>query len=205
MQQEPQGSSGSQRAQQRAGQNGAVHTSFPLATGSQPGYVPDQVEEFLARARAAYEGSGDAKMTSEELRATAFAMRRGGYAVRYVDAAIDRLEEVFFERERRTKVRETGEEAWWNETRQLLSEVRGRLQRPSGKRFKRRGIFATGYRRSQVDAFLDRVSEMFERREIAIQPAEVRDVVFHAQWRGYDEDQVDALLDGVVELILSTR
>ncbi|MBL3686750.1 DivIVA domain-containing protein [Leucobacter zeae] len=195
----------SQREQRRGGHNGTVHNSFPLATGSQPGYAPDQVEEFLAQARAAYEGSGDAKLTSDDLRSTAFGMRRGGYAVRYVDAAIDRLEEVFFERERRARVREAGEEAWWDETRQLLSEVRGRLQRPAGRRFKRRGIFATGYRRSQVDAFLDRVSEMFERREIAIQPSEVRDVVFHAQWRGYDEDQVDALLDGVVELILSTR
>jgi len=144
-------------------------------------------------------------MTAAEARHTAFQVKRGGYATRYVDAALDRLEEVFFERERRAKVRAAGEDAWWDETRALLSEVRGRIQRPRGRRFRRRGLFATGYRRSQVDAFLDRVSEMFERRELALKPAEVRDVVFHSQWRGYDEDQVDALLDGVVELILATR
>jgi DivIVA domain-containing protein len=132
-------------------------------------------------------------------------VKRGGYTPRYVDAAMDRLEEVFFERERRALLRAQGDDAWWAETRQLLSEVRGRIQRTRGKRFRRRGIFATGYRRSQVDAFLDRIAEMFERRELALKPAEVRDVVFHSEWRGYDEDQVDALLDAVVELILATR
>ncbi len=185
--------------------NGAVHSSFPTASGSQLGYQPEQVDAFLDRARATYEGSGEAAMTAEEVRRTAFAVKRGGYASRYVDAAMDRLEEVFFERERRARVRADGEEAWWDETRQLLSEVRGRMQRPRGKRFRRRGLFATGYRRSQVDAFLDRVFDMFERRELGLSPAEVRDVVFHSQWRGYDEDQVDALLDSVVELILATR
>lgn len=188
-------------------QNGAVHNSFPLVNGSQRGYQPEQVDDFLARARAAYEGSGaePVAMTAEDVRHTAFPVKRGGYAPRYVDAAMDRLEEVFFERERRARLRAEGEEAWWAETRQLLSEVRGRIQRTRGKRFRRRGIFATGYRRSQVDAFLDRIAEMFERRELALQPAEVRDVVFHSEWRGYDEDQVDALLDAVVELILATR
>lgn len=192
-------------SQQTAGKSGVVHASFPLAAGRQLGYQPEPVEEFLARARATYEGVAPEPVSSEEVRRTAFPVKRGGYAPRYVDAALDRLEEVFFERERRAKVRAQGEAAWWDETRALLSEVRGRIQRPRGKRFKRRGVFATGYRRSQVDAFLDRVAEMFERRELGLSPAEVRDVVFHAEWRGYDEDQVDALLDGVVELILSTR
>lgn len=195
----------SQQQKRSVRKNGPVHSSFPVASGSQLGYQPEQVDAFLDRARATYEGSGEGSMTAEEVRRTAFGLKRGGYASRYVDAAMDRLEEVFFERERRARVRAEGEEAWWEETRQLLSEVRGRMQRPRGKRFRRRGVFATGYRRSQVDAFLDRIFEMFERRELGLSPAEVRDVVFHSQWRGYDEDQVDALLDAVVELILATR
>ncbi|UOQ55775.1 DivIVA domain-containing protein [Leucobacter allii] len=183
-----------------------MHTSFPLAAGSGSGYHPEQVDAFLASARSAYEGPGSgATMTAADVRRAAFAVKRGGYAARYVDAAMDRLEEVFFERERRASLRAQGEDAWWDETRALLSEVRGRIQRPRGKRFRRRGLFATGYRRSQVDAFLDRISDMFERRELGLKTAEVRDVVFHPQWRGYDEDQVDALLDAVVELILATR
>ncbi|MBK0421035.1 DivIVA domain-containing protein [Leucobacter sp. CSA2] len=198
----------SQQGPKRTGQNGAVQTSFPLATGSQLGYDQEQVDQFLEAARTTYDGAapeaGD-RMTSEDVRRMAFPVKRGGYSARYVDAAMDRLEEVFFERERRERVRSDGEDAWWEETRQLLSEVRGRMRRPRGQRFRKRGLFATGYRRSQVDAFLDRISGMFERREIEIQPSEVRDVVFHSQWRGYDEDQVDALLDAVVEMILATR
>lgn len=184
-----------------------VQTSFPLAAKNQSGYHQEQVDAFLDRARSTYEGgaSGKVPMAADDVRHMAFSVKRGGYSARYVDAAMDRLEEVFFERERRAKLRADGEDAWWNETRALLSDVRGRLKRPRGKRFRRRGIFATGYRRSQVDAFLDRVNEMFEKRELGLGTSEVRDVVFHAQLGGYDEDQVDALLDSVVELILSTR
>lgn len=197
----------SQPKKKRSVQNGVVHAAFPLATKRQLGYNQEQVDGFLGRARATYEGgvSGESPMTADDVRRMAFAVKSGGYSARYVDAAMDRLEEVFYERERRAQVRSEGEDAWWDETRALLSDVRGRLQRPRGKRFRRRGIFATGYRRAQVDAFLDRVAGMFENRELSLSPAEVRDVVFHSQWRGYDEDQVDALLDGVVELILATR
>lgn len=184
-----------------------TQAAFPFAGKRQLGYRPQQVDAFLDRARVSYEGreTPEETVTSAEIRGTAFPVKRGGYAPRYVDAALDRLEEVFFERERRARMRAEGEDAWWTDTRALLSEVRGRLQRPRGQRFRRRGIFATGYRRSQVDAFLDRISAMFEQRELGLSSAEVRDVVFHAQWRGYDEEQVDALLDAVVELILATR
>jgi len=188
-----------------SGQNRTVSTPFPLASGKSAGYRRDQVDEFLARARNSYEqGDGAETMTATEIRRTAFAVKRKGYSARHVDAAMDRLEEVFFERERRARIAEVGEDAWWAETRQLLSEVRGRLERPRGKRFKRRGILASGYRRAQVDAFLDQVSAML-RSEGSLTATEVRGVVFHSQWRGYNEDQVDALLDAVVVLILSTR
>lgn len=180
--------------------------AFPLATRGQLGYRPDQVDEFLARARATYDQSADpaAHVTSAEVRQTAFALKKRGYSARFVDAAMDRLEEVFFERERRARMQEVGEDAWWAEVGQLLREVRGRLERPKGKRFRRRGMFASGYRASQVDAFLDRIAELFAGND-SLTTADVRGVVFHAQWRGYDEDQVDQLLDSVIELLLSTR
>lgn len=183
-----------------------MSTAFPLAAGKEPGYRRDQVDAFLDRARASYElASGDqAAVTSEEIRHIAFDVKRKGYSARHVDAAMDRLEEVFFERERRARMAELGEEAWWQETKQLLSEIRGRIERPRGTRFRRRGIFATGYRRAQVDAFLEQVRAMLH-GEGVLTTAEVRSVVFHSEWRGYSEDQVDALLDAVVVLMLSTR
>lgn len=179
--------------------------AFPLAARGQLGYRITQVDAFLARARATYDQQADeSAVTSSSIRHTAFALQRRGYSARFVDAAMDRLEEVFYERERRARVREVGEDAWWAEIHQLLSEVRGRLLRPRGKRFSRRGIFASGYRCSQVDAFLDRVTSMLA-GEDSLSTSEVRSVVFHGQWRGYNEDQVDALLDSVIELMLATR
>ncbi|MCA0346999.1 MAG: DivIVA domain-containing protein [Actinobacteria bacterium] len=182
------------------------HSSFPLAERGQLGYQPEEVDAFLERARDTYDQGADvlSPVTALEIRGLAFPLKKRGYSARFVDAAMDRLEEVFYERERRARMAQIGEEAWWAEVGQLLREVRGRLDRPRGKRFRTRGIFASGYRKSQVDAFLDRVSALFAGDD-QLTTAEVRGVVFHSQWRGYNEDQVDALLDAVVELLLATR
>ena len=182
------------------------HSSFPLAERGQLGYQPEEVDAFLERARDTYDQGADvlSPVTALEIRGLAFPLKKRGYSARFVDAAMDRLEEVFYERERRARMAQIGEEAWWAEVGQLLREVRGRLDRPRGKRFRTRGIFASGYRKSQVDAFLDRVSALFAGDD-QLTTAEVRGVVFHSQWRGYNEDQVDALLDAVIELLLATR
>lgn len=181
-------------------------SAFPQASRGQLGYQVDVVDSFLDRARRTYDQDQTIvnPVTSAEIRHLGFPMKRNGYSARFVDAAMDRLEEVFYERERRNRTAEIGEEAWWAEIGQLLREVRGRLERPHGKRFDVRGIFASGYRRSQVDAFLDRIAALFA-GEDQLSTAEVRGVVFHSQWRGYSEDQVDALLDSVIELLLGTR
>lgn len=180
--------------------------AFTLASRGQLGYQIDQVDVFLDRARKTYDQNQPVldPVTSMEIRYTAFALKRNGYSARFVDAAMDRLEEVFYERERRIRTAEIGEEAWWAEIGQLLREVRSRLDRPRGERFNTRGPFASGYRKSQVDAFLDRVSALLAGDD-QLSTADVRGVVFHSQWRGYDEDQVDALLDSVIELLLGTR
>lgn len=180
-------------------------SAFPRANGQHVGYHPEQVDAFLARARASFDRTAPAgdEVTSRDIRHTAFRLKRRGYSARHVDAAMDRLEEVFAERERANRIAEIGEDAWWAEIQQLLSDVRGRLGRERGKRFSSRGWFAVGYRRSQVDAFLDRVAAMLAGNG-ALTTAEVRGVVFHAQWRGYDEDQVDALLDAIVDLMIAT-
>lgn len=202
--------SGQQVKEEKRSQMKRSHSSapgaFPLSARGELGYRVDQVDAFLERARSTYDEAGAASspVTSSEIRQTAFSVKKRGYSARFVDAAMDRLEEVFFERERRARVQQIGEEAWWAEVGQLLRDVRGRLDRPKGRRFRRRGFFASGYRRSQVDAFLDRVSGLFVGAE-SVTTADVRSVVFHSQWRGYDEDQVDELLDSVIELLLATR
>ena len=179
--------------------------SFPYAVGGELGYSPQQVDRLLERARATYDRvPQNDPLTAAELRSTAFTVKRGGYSARYVDSAIDRLEEVFFDRERTERMRQIGEEAWWAEIGKLLSEVRGRLNREKGKRFRRRSLFASGYRRAQVDAYLDRVSATLAGTD-SLTAADVRTAVFHAQLGGYAEDQVDALLDAVVEILLAAK
>lgn len=178
---------------------------FPSVARSEVGYRRADVDTFLGRARASYEGAGGSSpVTAAELRRVSFPLAKNGYSVRFVDAAVDRLEEIFFERERRAFVQEHGMAAWEAEVRGILNDVRGRITRLRGKRFRRRGPFATGYRRSQVDAFVERVTGLLDGSS-PISTGEVREVMFHSQWRGYDEDQVDALLDSVVELVLASR
>lgn len=178
---------------------------FPSAPRKELGYRRSDVDTFLDRARATYEGNGGTDpVTAAELRRVAFPLVKSGYSARFVDAAVDRLEEIFFERERRAFVQEHGMAEWEIEVRGILADVRGRIARPRGSRFRRRGPFATGYRRSQVDAFIDRVSGLID-GSAPISTGEVREVMFHSEWRGYDEDQVDAFLDSAVELVLASR
>jgi DivIVA domain-containing protein len=69
-----------------------------------------------------------------------------------------------------------------------------------------------GYRPEEVDAFLARAAEALEARAAGREPSlsadEVRDVVFakpgFRSGRGYDEDQVDDLLDAVAEALRGT-
>lgn len=66
-----------------------------------------------------------------------------------------------------------------------------------------------GYRREEVDVFLGRVCEALDElaanRVPSVTADEVHDVVFGKQgWgrgRGYDEDQVDELLDAVEQAL----
>ncbi len=181
----------------------SVSTKFPLAQGRQRGYDRKAVDAFLEEARLSYDGESDS-VDSSRVRDTAFPLKPGGYQTRYVDAALDRLEDVFFERERRKFLREHGGDRWRQELRELGYEVQARAARPKGRRFRRRGLLTFGYRRSQVDAFVDRISDALS-GVTTITPVDVRESVFHSEWRGYDEAQVDAYLDAVVELLLSSR
>ncbi|MET0977850.1 MAG: DivIVA domain-containing protein, partial [Paeniglutamicibacter terrestris] len=78
------------------------------------GYNTKQVDVFLARARATFNGEGDddAIVTSHMVRRTVFPAQRGGYSAREVDGALDRLEDVFAQRERDAMINSSGEDAW---------------------------------------------------------------------------------------------
>jgi DivIVA domain-containing protein len=185
----------------------AVDATFPRARKNQLGYKTSEVEEFLQRARRAYDGRpapGDAELDSERIRLTAFAMQKGGYSTAHVDAAMERLEDAFAFQERQIASKLHGDEAWLAEARTTAQVVANRLARPEGQRFDRVSRLALGYTVREVDRFADRLTRYF-RDGWPIALDDVRGVVFTAQRGGYRESQVDLVLDAVIDVMLAVR
>lgn len=171
------------------------------------GYNTKQVELFLARARATFNGTGDdaSGVTSHLVRRTAFEPQKGGYDAREVDTALDRLEDVFAQRERDALIDAEGEDAWLQQVGRLSAILRGRLHREPGERFRRpsrRG--APSYNIEDVDELCTQLVDYFE-HDSPMSVDTVRRVVFREAkgQEGYEESQVDAFLDRVVELMAS--
>lgn len=171
------------------------------------GYNTRQVDRFLTRARSYYnEGdSGSGPVTSIQVRAMVFEPARGGYEPQDVDAALDRLEDAFAQRERDQLIKAKGEEAWLTQIGRTSALLRSRLHRPHGERFRRPSRKkALSYNTDDVDALCDDLLAYFE-NELPLSVDTVRRAVFReaAGAAGYEENQVDAFLDRVVELMAS--
>ena len=181
----------------------AMPSTFPRDRGRALGYDPYEVDQFIAVARAEFEQRAGG-LRAEDIRRTAFTMRRGGYATPAVDSALERLEDAFAQRERDTAVRTGGERAYYAGTRQLAKEIIARLERPDGKRFTRVGFSRLGYSVHDVDTFAHEASSYFE--DGSHVPVErVRSIAFRAKRGGYSEAQVDLVIDGLIETMLAVR
>jgi DivIVA domain-containing protein len=181
-------------------------STFPTTRKSKFGYKPADVDAFLERARAAYDGTAadGETMSAAEIRRTAFEMQKGGYSTVHVDSALERLEDAFAARERDERRAELGEEAWLAEARTTAQVIINRLSREDGERFDRTAALTSGYNRDEVDRFARRLMRYFQDgKPMAVD--EVRTVVFKQQRRGYREAQVDLLLDSVVDVMLAVR
>lgn len=175
---------------------------FPRATGRQKGYRAEEVDDFLARARAAFEAPGGAEIDASVVRTVAFPLVRHGYQVPSVDAALGRIEDAFAAREREHALGRAGARAWVGQSRELAQEVLDRLSRPPRHRFRRTGLLRFGYRIDEVDLVTDKLARYLETGE-SLTVDQVRSVAFRMQRRGYSEEQVDAVLDAVVEVMLA--
>ncbi len=174
--------------------------AFPLATGRTKGYDRSAVDQFLDRARIAFEDGGG--LTAAEVRQAAFPLVRHGYAIAVVDTALGRIEDAFAARERQAAVTAQGAHAWVGQTRETAQTVLDRLSRPRGKRFARVGALRYGYRVDEVDIVADRIARYLETGE-SLSVEQVRAVAFRMQRGGYREPQVDAVLDAVIEVMLA--
>ncbi|WP_022881084.1 DivIVA domain-containing protein [Gryllotalpicola ginsengisoli] len=176
---------------------------FPTTGARRRGYDPEQVDRFLERARAVFDGREDG-LTAADIRRTAFDLVRDGYDAATVDAALERLEDVFAGRERRAARRELGEKEWFGRARELAQVIVNRLNRPDRQKFTRAGFFTLGYNMAEVDRFSARLIRYFsEGKPITVE--EVRTVAFRPQLGGYSEAQVDLLLDSVTDVMLAVR
>ncbi|WP_372696755.1 DivIVA domain-containing protein [Arthrobacter sp. JSM 101049] len=184
-----------------------TQTPFERVDSKEYGYNVKQVDHFLARARATYNGTGDDEsvVTSHLVRRTSFEPQKGGYAAQDVDAALDRLEDVFAQRERDALIETAGEDAWLEQVGHLSAILRGRLHREPGQRFRRpsrRNV--PSYNVEDVDTLCGQLLEYFE-QDVPMSVDAVRRASFREAvgQDGYEESQVDAFLDRVVELMAS--
>ncbi|NBQ93096.1 MAG: DivIVA domain-containing protein [Micrococcales bacterium] len=171
---------------------------FPRA--KKLGYAIDEVNVFLDKARVQYLNPEQLIIDTQTLRATRFKLVKHGYSISAVDAALEKLEDVFASRELEAKLRELGFNEFLAELNQIKQLIDSRLVRPKRKRFARRGWPFRGYDRKQVDALCSRVATHVK-AEAELTVRDVRIEVFKSKRGGYAEHQVDAFMDKVVELL----
>ncbi len=177
--------------------------AFPLVTGREKGYHRAAVDAFLESARAAFEDDRD-DFTAEDVRVASFPLVRDGYAIAEVDAALTRVEDAFAARARERAVRSVGVDKWVAQAREEAQVILDHLARPERQRFARTGILTFGYRIDEVDHVGDRIAA-YLRDGTPLSVDQVRSTAFRMQRGGYREEQVDALLDATVEVMLAVR
>lgn len=184
-----------------------MSSTFPRTRHTKRGYSVAEVEDFLQAARAAYTAplTNAAALDAKSIRTVAFSFEKGGYSTAHVDAALERLEDAFATRERERALSQPGgDSAWYGAARSTAQVILDRLDRDYGHRFTRVGALSTGYNVRDVDALADRLSDYFQ-KGTPLSVDEVRSAIFRSAKGGYQEVQVDLLLDTVVDVMLAVR
>ncbi len=177
--------------------------AFSVAKGRERGYHRSAVDVFLAAARESFERD-DENVSAADVREASFPLVKGGYAVAEVDAALGRIEDAFAARHRAYVLRTSGAEAWVDEARTEAQTVLDHLGRRRKHRFERSGLLGFGYRVDEVDHVAERIVRYLRDGE-PLTAEQLRSAAFRMQRHGYREEQVDALLDATVAVILAVR
>lgn len=181
-----------------------MSVSFPTSPSGQPGYDPEAVDRFLDDARKVYE-AGDGNLTSSDIRQVVFPLvNKGGYDTEAVDQALWRLEEAFAKRERDGQTKDVGESDYYKSVRAQAQEILDRVARPSKQKFRKASLIQHGYLPADVDHFCQRLVAYFQGQE-PLSVATVRNQKFRTTLGGYDEIQVDRVLDETVSVMLAVR
>ncbi|HJB64104.1 MAG TPA: DivIVA domain-containing protein [Candidatus Microbacterium pullistercoris] len=181
----------------------SVDTPFTREARARRGYDPEAVRTFLARARESFQ-SVPGGVSSNDIRTASFPLVRGGFSVPEVDAALARLEDAFAQREREAAIGADGADEWVADAREQAREILARVTRPEGRRFDRVSRLHIGYAPVEVDMVAERIARYLSRGD-ALTTEQLRTAAFHTARGGYREEQVDALLDATVHVILAVR
>jgi len=171
---------------------------FPRA--KKLGYSIEEVNAFLEKARIQFLNPEANQVDTATVRSTRFKLVRHGYSISAVDAAMEKLEDIFASRELEAKLREIGFNEFLAELNQIKDLIDSRLARARRRRFARRGWPFRGYNTKQVDALCSRIAT-YLKAESELSVRDVRIEVFKSKRGGYAEHQVDAFMDKVVELL----
>lgn len=165
------------------------------------GYHTAQVDEFIDQARQAYET--DTGITADIVQEKTFDLVRGGYRTDQVDQVLERLEDALRKAERDDFIATHGQQTWDLRLISRLEELMGRLERPRGEKFRWAASGTPGYDVDEVDVCMARITSHLQ-DEDHVRLKDVRNVTFsgHKGPQGYDEAQVDAFLQAVIELLV---
>ena len=166
---------------------------FPRVSRLAKGYACKQVDVLLRAIDATLEGR-EPRVTPGDIRRAGFELVRGGYDVRAVDTALDKLEERVLAQSMRELA--GSPQVGWE-----LDVLRRELGAPPGLRFPRARGLRSGHDVDEVDALVTRISTALHGGP-AVRVSELRAATFRRQRRGYDEDAVDQMLDRLIELLL---
>jgi DivIVA domain-containing protein len=181
-----------------------MSNTFPNTAAKSLGYDPEQVDRVIAKAREQFADANSKVVTADALRRAEFDLVKGGYSISAVDAALDRLDDAFAAREAKTLQAQLGEYGLNDYSSRIEETILGRCERSRGSRFSGSGVLLRGYSKKQVDELTERVyRHLTAKQPLAIE--DVRGSLFKSKRGGYAENQVDAFIDKVVELLQIER
>lgn len=179
------------------------------------GYDPAQVDAFLERAHALYDSEG-MNLTQHDIQNVSFDLRKNGYVIAQVDAALGRLERAVVDKQTTWEIAQHGRVTWKAKTEKLYHEVQNHAERNERERFKSGAPKQPSYDKKQVDRLVDQIVDKAaaalgvdgvtedDVRSLADFNADtVNNVIFTQRKgkRGYDERQVDYFLNACVQLL----
>ncbi|MBM6980649.1 MAG: DivIVA domain-containing protein [Bifidobacterium thermophilum] len=179
------------------------------------GYDVPQVDEFLERAHKLYDSEG-MQLTQKDIQNVSFEMRKGGYAIAQVDAALARLERAVVDKQTTWEITQHGRVAWKAQTEDLYRQIATHAQRPERKRFAAGEGKQPSYDRKQVDRLVDQIVDKAaaelgvdgadrdqSKKDIDLNAQRVANEIFTQRRgkRGYDERQVDYYINACVQLL----